>query len=91
LFDLTNNALDAHSWIEEFSDNMDGEDIYQIGFWITWVLVFLVCWICCIADYGFLLGVGLGWMASAIVATIAAFLWPLVLIVLIWISIQLMH
>jgi hypothetical protein len=55
--------------------------IYRVGFAITWLLVFLCCWIYCISTYGFLLGVGLGWLPSAIVATIAAALWPILIIV----------
>lgn len=42
-------------------------------------LVFVGCWIYCIATYGFLLGVGLGWLPSIIVAYIIGFLWPLFL------------
>lgn len=55
----------------------------QFGRWmfgIVWVLTFAGCWIYCIATYGFLIGVSIGWLPSGIVATIAAFLWPLILI-----------
>ena len=51
---------------------------YRIGFVITWIVTFIGSWIYCIAAYGFLFGVGLGWLPSAIVATVAAFLWPLI-------------
>ena len=44
---------------------------YLIGF-----LVFIASWIYCIAHYGYLLGVGLGWLPSLIVAYIAGLLWP---------------
>ena len=54
--------------------------IYRVGFAITWVLVFIGSWVYCIATYGYLFGVGLGWLPSVIVATIAAALWPLLLI-----------
>lgn len=47
---------------------------------IVWFVTFFGCWIYCIAAYGFLLGVGIGWLPSAIAATVAAFLWPLVAI-----------
>jgi hypothetical protein len=53
---------------------------YWIGFWISWVLVFLGSWVYCISEYGYLLGVGLGWLPSAIVASVAALLWPVILI-----------
>jgi len=59
----------------------DQEDItYQIGFAITAFIVFIGSWIYCIAEYGFLLGVGLGWLPSIIVAVIAGALWPLIAI-----------
>lgn len=48
-----------------------------MGLGITAILTFIVSWIYCIAAYGFLLGVGLGWLPSIIVAIIAAALWPL--------------
>jgi hypothetical protein len=54
--------------------------VYRVGFAITWILVFLGCWIYCIDTYGFLFGVGLGWLPSGIVATIAAVLWPLLVL-----------
>lgn len=48
-----------------------------MGFGITAILTFIVSWIYCIAAYGFLLGVGLSWLPSIIVAIIAGVLWPL--------------
>lgn len=64
---------------------MDGQSdavlrVYKAGAWITGILTFIVCWIYAISAYGFLLGVGLGWLPSGIVAVIAAYLWPLLLI-----------
>ena len=53
--------------------------IYGAGGYITFWLVFIISWIYCVSEYGFLLGVGLGWLPSAIVGAIAAFLWPLLL------------
>ena len=54
----------------------DGE-WYWIGYKITWVLLFIGAWIYCIAAYGFLLGVGLGWLAAGIFAYVVSLLWPL--------------
>jgi hypothetical protein len=51
---------------------------YNIGFGITAFITFIGSWIYCIATYGFLLGVGLGWLPSIIVAVIAGALWPLI-------------
>ena len=62
---------------------MDGEDIYGVGFAITAVITFIGCWIYCVAAYGFLLGVGLGWFPSLIVAVIAGALWPLIVLIVI--------
>lgn len=55
---------------------MSGEG-YKTGASITWFLIFIGSYIYCIAEYGFLLGVGLGWLPSIIVATIFCWLWPL--------------
>lgn len=44
-------------------------------------ITFIAAWIYCIADGGFLLGFGLGWIPSAMLAAIVGFatryLWPL--------------
>lgn len=60
------------------SDEWMGE-VYHVGFWITWVITFLIVWIGCALEYGFL-GFALAWMPAVIVAYIAAFLWPLILL-----------
>jgi hypothetical protein len=56
----------------------DDSQWYNIGFIITALITFVGSWIYCIATYGFLLGVGLGWLPSIIVAYIAGFLWPII-------------
>ncbi len=43
-------------------------------------LVFVGCWIYCIFAYGFLLGVGLGWLPALICGFLAAALWPLIIL-----------
>jgi hypothetical protein len=50
---------------------------YEIGFRITAVITFIAAWIYCIVTYGFLLGVGLGWLPAIITAIVAGALWPL--------------
>lgn len=50
---------------------------FGLGFvfaWIVGIVTFFGSWIYCINEYGYLLGVGLGWLPSIIVAPIAAFL-----------------
>lgn len=55
-------------------------DWYFKGYDISAILIFIASWIYCIINYGFLLGVGLGWLPSIIVAFVLSFLWPLVLV-----------
>ena len=56
---------------------MSDDAVYKVGTTITWFLIFIGSYIYCIATYGFLLGVGLGWLPSLIVASIFCWLWPL--------------
>ncbi len=56
---------------------MNEGTVYKVGYWITWIIIFIATWIYCIAEYGFLLGVGLGWLASAICAFFLSLFWPL--------------
>jgi hypothetical protein len=67
---------------------MDGWDIYEVGGWITWWITFLIVWIGCSMDYGFL-GFALGWIPAAIVAYIAAYLWPILLFAVVVIAVKL--
>lgn len=56
-----------------------------VGAWVG-LIVFVVSWVYCIAEYGYLFGVGLGWLPSLIVGFLAAWLWPLLLIaIIVWI------
>lgn len=59
------------------------EDVHTLGAVITAFIVFIGSWIYCIAEYGYLLGVGLGWLPSIIVAVIAGALWPLIAIAIV--------
>ena len=63
---------------------MDEEIGYWVGVLITAIITFISCWIYAIVSYGFLLGVGLGWFPSLIVAFIAGLLWPLIAAVIIF-------
>lgn len=58
-----------------------------IGFG-TAVVTFLASWVYCIYAYGFLFGLGLGWLPSGILAVAVGFImagiWPLVVLLLIW-------
>lgn len=70
------------SYISTLGDTplMSDDDVYRLGFNITAFIVFIGSWVYCIAEYGFLLGVGLGWLPSIIVAYIAGFLWQLIVL-----------
>jgi hypothetical protein len=61
---------------------IEADDVgwYWLGYRIFFALIFAGCWIFCIASYGFLFGVGLGWLPSAIAATILSLFWPLILV-----------
>lgn len=49
---------------------------------IAAIVAFLGSWIYCVSEYGYLLGFGLGWLPSGILAAIirplVKFLWPLI-------------
>jgi hypothetical protein len=53
---------------------------YWVGYWISFVILFVGCWIYCIKSYGFLIGVGIGWLPSAIAAGLFSLGWPLLLL-----------
>lgn len=79
---------DLSAFLEERKQERGFEDhglsnYYKIGFWITAVISFIACWIYAIASWGFLLGVGLGWIPSLFIAVIAGFIWPLIALVLV--------
>lgn len=59
------------------------DDPYEVIGGCIGAVVFIGCWIYCIASYGFLLGVGLGWLPSLIAALVAMILWPLALLLVI--------
>jgi hypothetical protein len=52
---------------------------YWVGYKICFVLVFIGCWIYCIVSYGFLLGLGLGWLPSGIAASVITPIRPCVI------------
>ncbi|HSF93663.1 MAG TPA: hypothetical protein VLA52_01450, partial [Thermohalobaculum sp.] len=62
-------------------NNDDGGGCYWVLSGIVWVLSFAGFWIYAISEYGFMLGVSLGWIPAAIAATVVAFVWPLIVLV----------
>lgn len=57
------------------------QTLYGIISAIIAFVVFIGSWIYCINKYGYLFGVGLGWLPSMIVATLAYWLWLPALII----------
>ncbi len=58
---------------------MNSEQYWSVGL-VVGGLVFLACWLYAIASWGFLLGVGLGWIPAAAIGFIAAAIWPALLV-----------
>ena len=63
---------------------------YKVGGYITGFLSFLAIWIFAFASWGFLLGLMFGWIPALIGGFILGFLWPLVLLVVLWIVAQIL-
>lgn len=59
----------------------DRHELYQLIQGIVGFIVFIVSYIYCITAYGYLLGLGLGWLPSIIVALIAAIFWKLMVFI----------
>ena len=56
---------------------------YKVPAGITFVLVLIATELYAFASWGFLLGIVFGWIPSLVAATIAAFIWPLLALVLV--------
>jgi hypothetical protein len=52
------------------------------------VIVFFVAWIYAIGEFGIFLGLGLGWFPASIIGTIAAYLWPVIVLAAVVIVVQ---
>lgn len=60
------------------SEEIDGI-VYKIFGVIIGVITFFACWIYAAYEWGFLLGVGFGWIPSLFIAIIAGFIGPLLI------------
>ena len=58
-------------------------DTYGIWAVLVGIIVFIGVWIYAIAQWGFLLGIMVGWIPAMITAYIAGFLWPLLAVVIV--------
>ena len=52
------------------------DQTYWLGYRITWFILFGGVWIYGMSRYRPVVGVGVGWLAAAIAATILAVFWP---------------
>ena len=74
-------------WIENLWPFLKGlcedfEEVYWVGRLWAMGIIFIGAWIYCIVAYGFLMGVGLGWLPAGITAFVLSFLWPLFVLAL---------
>ncbi len=67
---------------------MGWDSVYQIGFWITWVITFLIVWTACASEG--VVGFCLGWIPAIIIAYIAAHLWPLIAVIVFVVAMKLL-
>lgn len=56
---------------------------YSATSYITGAIAFIFVWIYAISQWGFLVGISLGWIPAIITALLAAILWPLAIFLLI--------
>ena len=54
---------------------------YLIGFGLTAMPTFIATWIYAMINYGWFLGLGLGWLPSIFIALIVGALWPILFFV----------
>lgn len=56
---------------------------YSAGVALVGIPTFFGCWAYAVYEYGWFLGLGLGWLPSIFIALAAGFLWPLLAAVLV--------
>jgi len=59
---------------------MEYED-YKKGVVIVWAITFLISWVVCSFNYGFLWGFGFGWVPSLILGFFVGIIWPLIVLI----------
>jgi hypothetical protein len=52
----------------------DFEEVYNVGVLITGAITFIISYLYCISTYGYLFGLGLGWIPSLLVGFIVGYL-----------------
>lgn len=66
-----------------FNENYGFFEGYDVGAKIVGFLVFFVVSAYSVFQWGFLLGLALGWVPAFIAAVLAAFVWPLIVLVIV--------
>lgn len=71
--------------MEGVDTNQNRNDV-DYGFWavITGILAFIAIWIYAIIQWGLLLGLMFGWLPALIGGFVLGLLWPLVVLLLMW-------
>jgi hypothetical protein len=49
---------------------------YSVGVVLSWAIIFVAAWIYFITSYGAWIGIGLGWAAAVIAASVLCWIWP---------------
>ena len=77
------NQWESYEPADIANDGIDFlDDVYPVGGYIIGAITFIACWIYAYISWGFLLGVGLGWIPSLFIAGIVGFIWPLLVLLL---------
>ena len=63
--------------IRQIDDEME---LYRGGVKVVGWPVFVLAWLYAVTQYGFFLGVGLGWIPAAVIGLVVGALWPVLLI-----------
>ncbi len=53
------------------------EDLYMLGAYIVGGISFLIIWLIALGEWGFLIGLMIGWIPAFIGGSILGFFWPL--------------
>ena len=64
---------------------------YMIGIWIVGVISFILIWLYALITWGLLFGLMFGWIPALIGGIVLGFLWPLVVIAVIYIIMASSH
>ena len=58
---------------------------YKVGACITGVIVFFLVWIIALFEWGFLVGLSIGWFPAAIAGVVGGLLWPILALLVVYV------